>query len=153
MLHFGARCHQIVTKTFESCDRAPLGIETCMRVAHGHSDRRMPEQLLDCHYIHSSFQEPGCKRVSRRMPRHAFDSGLSARQSKTRLQINEWFPGFVVIENCFLRMQFKRQFVGQINRLVANSSENKLAGCDPGQNEIDIKLGTQLVRSSFGFLG
>jgi hypothetical protein len=56
----------------------------------------MPEQLLDCHYIRPPFQESGCKRVS---PRHAFDSGLAARQSETRLQVDKRFPGFVVIED------------------------------------------------------
>jgi hypothetical protein len=49
LLHFGAGRHQIVTKTFGFRDRIPLGIEICVLVAHGCSDRRMPEQLLGCH--------------------------------------------------------------------------------------------------------
>ena len=35
-----------------------------MRVAHGYGDRRMSEQLLDCHYIRSTLQEPRSKRVA-----------------------------------------------------------------------------------------
>jgi hypothetical protein len=48
-------------------------------------DSRMPEQLLDCHYIRHSLQEPGCKRAPQRMLHHSLDAGFSARQSKTRL--------------------------------------------------------------------
>ena len=70
-----------------------------MRVAHGYSDCRMSEQLLDCHYIHASIQEPGRESVAQRMPRDTLDSGLSARQSKTRLEINKRLSGLVVIEN------------------------------------------------------
>ena len=84
------------------CDAVPLGIEICMRIAHGYSDGRMSEQLLDCHYIHASIHEPGSERMPQRMPRHTLDSGLSARQSKTRLQIDKWISGFVVIENEFV---------------------------------------------------
>jgi hypothetical protein len=46
-----------------------------MRVAHGYSDGRMSEQLLDCHYIHAPSHQAGRKRV----PRHTLDSRFSAR--------------------------------------------------------------------------
>jgi hypothetical protein len=85
LLHFGAGCHQIVTKTFELCDRIPFGIEICVRVAHGCNDSRMSEQLLDCHYIHSAIHQPGSERVPQLVPRYTFDSGLSACKSKTRI--------------------------------------------------------------------
>jgi hypothetical protein len=99
MLHFGAGCHQIVTKTYELCHRVAFGIEICVRVAHGRNDSRMSEQLLDCHYIPSAIHQPGSERMPQLVPRHALDSGLSARESKTRVEINKGFSGFMVIEN------------------------------------------------------
>lgn len=59
-----------------------------MRVAHGYCDRRMPEQLLDRHYIHASIQKSGSKCVPERVPRYTFDSRFLVRQSETRLEIN-----------------------------------------------------------------
>jgi hypothetical protein len=59
----------------------------------------MPQQLLDCHYIHSSIEQPGGERVTQRMPRNTLNPGLSARQGKARLQIHERFPSFQVVEN------------------------------------------------------
>ena len=73
-----------------------------MRIAHGYDDSRMSEQLLHCHYIHSSIQQPRRKRVTQRVPRNTLDSGLSARQSETRFEINERLSGFVVVENKFV---------------------------------------------------
>jgi hypothetical protein len=48
----------------------------------------MPEQLLDCHYVHASIHKTGSKRVPQRMPRHALDSCFLACQSETRVEIN-----------------------------------------------------------------
>ncbi len=73
-----------------------------MRIAHGCNDSRMSEQLLDCHYIHSSIHQPGSKGVPKRVPSDTFDPGLAACQSKTRIQINKRFSGFQVIENEFV---------------------------------------------------
>ena len=70
-----------------------------MRIAHGYDDSRMSEQLLHCHYIHSSIQQPRRERVTQRVPRNTLDLGLSTRQSEARLEINERFSSFVVVEN------------------------------------------------------
>jgi hypothetical protein len=67
----------------------------------------MSQQLLDCHYIQALCDEPGRKRVAKRMPRYTFDSCFSARQSETRLEIDEGFSCFVVIEN-------KLRFLGRL---------------------------------------
>jgi hypothetical protein len=82
---FGVDCCILVqgvtkngAKTFEFRDGIPLGIKTCVRVAHRYGDRRMPKRLLGCHYIRSSFQEPGTESVPQRMPRYTVDSGLLA---------------------------------------------------------------------------
>ena len=58
-----------------------------------------PEQLLDCHYVHSPIHQTGSKSVPQRMPRHAFDPRLLARESEARLEINERFAGFWIVEN------------------------------------------------------
>src|SRR5580700_10537560 len=73
-----------------------------MRVAHGCNDSRMSEQLLDCHYIHSAIHQTGSERMPQLVPRNTFDPSFPACQSKTRIEINEWFSGFEVIENEFV---------------------------------------------------
>jgi hypothetical protein len=70
-----------------------------MRIAHGYDDSRMPKQLLHCHYIHSSIQQPRRERVMERMPRNILNLSLSTSQSEGRLEINERFSGLVVVEN------------------------------------------------------
>jgi len=37
--------------------------------------------------------------MTQRLPRNTLDSGLSARQSEARFEINEELSGFVVVEN------------------------------------------------------
>jgi hypothetical protein len=95
LLHFGAGCHQIVSKTFEFLRRVSLASRFVYVQRMGYGDRRTSEQLLDCHYIHDLGHESGRKRVAQRMLRHTFDSRFSARQSETRLQIDEWISGFL----------------------------------------------------------
>jgi hypothetical protein len=51
--------------------------------------------------IHAARHKTGRERVSQRMPRHTLDSRFSARQGKTRFQIDEWISGFVVVKNKF----------------------------------------------------
>jgi hypothetical protein len=92
MLHFGAGCHQIVTKTYELCHRVAFGIEICVRVAHGLNDSRMSEQLLDCHYIHSAIHQPGSERMPQLVPRHASIPAFRHARGKTRVEINKGFP-------------------------------------------------------------
>jgi hypothetical protein len=62
----------------------------------------MPEQLLDCHYVHASIHKTRSKRVAQRMPRHALDSRFLARQSETRVEIHERLAAFWIVENEFI---------------------------------------------------
>lgn len=79
-----------------------------MRVAHGSHNRRVSEQLLNCHYIYASIHETGCERMTELMPRHAFDPGLSACESKICIEINKRLSGFVVVEDECVRPTFPR---------------------------------------------
>jgi hypothetical protein len=54
----------------------------------------MPEQLLDCHYIHASIYQTRSKRVSQRMPRYVSNLRLFARLS----DINKRFAGLEIVE-------------------------------------------------------
>ena len=73
-----------------------------MHVAHGNDDSRMSEQLLHCHYIHSSIQQPRRERVTQCVPRNTLNLSLSISQSEARLEIDKQFSGFVVVENKFI---------------------------------------------------
>jgi hypothetical protein len=70
-----------------------------VRVAHGHSNCRMSEQLLDCHNIHASRDQPRRKSVTQRVPGNTFDFGILASCCKTSLLIDEAPAGFVVIKD------------------------------------------------------
>jgi hypothetical protein len=59
----------------------------------------MSEQLLDGHYIHSAIYQPGSERMPQLMPRNALNAGFPACERETLVEINERFPGFVVVEN------------------------------------------------------
>jgi hypothetical protein len=102
MLRFRAHCHQTVTMIFQFGNCRAFGIDICVGVAHGCNDRRVPEQLLDCHYIHASIHEPGRESVPQRVPRNTLDPRLSTRQTEARFEINKRGPGFGVVENKFI---------------------------------------------------
>jgi hypothetical protein len=149
MLHFGAGCDQIVTKTYELCHRVAFGSEICVRVAHGRNDSRMSEQLLDCHYIHSSIQQPGSERMPQLVARHTLDSGLSARETSRGRRVGEKSPFLVVAESAKTHVYFLEELVKlalfeqafQVNcnctcagSGVAYQSKNKFVRCTTQQD-------------------
>jgi hypothetical protein len=80
------------TKTFEFFGGVSIGVENCVRVAHGYGDRRMPEQLLTVTKATPWATQPRCKGVVEAYVTTRLDSLFSARQGRTRFQIDKWIP-------------------------------------------------------------
>src|SRR5215469_6379033 len=90
----------------------------------------MSQQLFHCDNIYSTIYQPGSKRVTQSVPRHAYDSRFLAREFESCFQINKRLAGFGIVENKFIPFA-ERPILQNLSRIRVDRNSAKLLrfGC------------------------